>query len=864
MSSVSVSTAPSPALAGQAGALVTAGKFFRLGAEGEKVFLRGVSYGPFRPNSRGEEFPEDARIATDLAQIRQMGFDTVRIYTPPSEVILTEALKLGLRLIVGIAWTDHVDFLRSKSQQETILEDVRFVATRLRDHPAVAAFLVGNEIEKTLVRWMGPSKVQHFLEKLIDAGRECAPNQLFSYATYPSTEYLIPRNADFLAMNVYLEDRENFARYLQRLHHLAGNKPLVITEFGLDTATHGAAAQAETFAWFEEECRCAAVAGTVWFSYTDEWFRGGQDVTEWRFGIVDAGRQSRLQVSSSRFAVHGSRLEDSQPGTENREQRTENRELISVIVCTYNGGATLRACLESLQRLRHPNYEVLVIDDGSTEDIDSIVRPFVAVRYVHQDHAGLSVARNRGMKAARGSILAYTDDDCIMDEDWLGYIAAGFDDPKWVACGGPNIPPAPRNNVEAVVAAAPGAPAHVMLNDSEAEHLPGCNLAIRKSALEAIHGFREHYRTAGDDVDVCWRLREAGGHLRFIPGAMVWHHRRRTLKAYFGQQRGYGHAEALLMKDHPEKFGLRGGARWRGSIYGDSTPAEDLAEGSIFHGPLGNGLFQGIYQHSRRCSLDWFSGVLWIPLVVVTALAGWWFLANFLLALTFAATLCYRFSLPRPPHPLSWRDDLTLLALCWRQPVTREWARLRGMMKLGAFPSCHPTFKEVFEPSLTGMISIPLTGCSFWSDEGVGREELLKAAEPILHQNPSQDGWQRLDLENRKSRHLTLGLLTVTEYHGGNRRLTRASYHVRTPLWLAVSLPLVVMLLIASLLMLVTMTLPHSLDWLIDLVWRLGYPLILLWLFFHVLLRIRRGILAAAEKCGLKPCIHEGGAPLQS
>ena len=168
MSSVSVSTALSPALTGQAGALVAAGKFFRLAPEGEKTFLRGISYGPFRPNSRGEGFPENAQLAADLAQIRQMGFDTVRLYTPPSEVLLAEAVKLGLKLMVGMAWTDHVDFMRSPAQQQTILEAVRAEAKRLRDHPAVVAFLVGNEIEKTLVRWMGPRKVQRFLEKLID------------------------------------------------------------------------------------------------------------------------------------------------------------------------------------------------------------------------------------------------------------------------------------------------------------------------------------------------------------------------------------------------------------------------------------------------------------------------------------------------------------------------------------------------------------------------------------------------------------------------------------------------------------------------------------------------------------------------
>jgi beta-galactosidase/beta-glucuronidase len=220
--------------------------------------LWGVSYGPFRPNSRGENFPEDPQTAADLAHIRQLGFNTLRIYTAPSEHLLHLAAEHGLKVIVGIPWTDHVDFMRSLAEREQTLQAVRALAARLRDEPSVLAILIGNEVEKTLVRWMGPRRVQRFLELLIEEGRRSAPNKLFSYATYPSTEYLIPRNADFLAVNVYLERREDFAAYLQRLQHLAGNKPLVISEFGLDVAQHGLEKQAETFAWFEQECCLAA------------------------------------------------------------------------------------------------------------------------------------------------------------------------------------------------------------------------------------------------------------------------------------------------------------------------------------------------------------------------------------------------------------------------------------------------------------------------------------------------------------------------------------------------------------------------------------------------------------------------------
>jgi len=826
------SASTAPPIASQACRLpvVTAGKFFR--CDGEKMVLRGISYGPFRPNSRGESFPEDDQLAADLTHIYQLGFNTLRIYGEPSACLLRKVGELGLRLIVGIAWTDHVDFMRSRARRQQILETVRAVTTRLHDQPSVIAFLVGNEIEKTLVRWMGPRRVQRFMEQLIDAGRACAPNKLFSYATYPSTEYLIPRNADFLAVNVYLERREDFAAYLQRLHHLAGNKPLVITEFGLDLAVHGEVKQAETFYWFEEECRRAAIAGTVWFSYTDEWFRGGEEITKWRFGIVDAGR-------SFRFSVLGSPLP-------NRVQRIENCKFISVIVCTYNGSATLRACLESLRKLSYPDFEVLVIDDGSTEDIAAITAAFPEVRYLRQEHAGLSAARNLGAREALGEILAYTDDDCLVDEDWLTHLAAGFDNPKWVACGGPNIPPVPRNEIEAIVAAAPGAPAHVMLNDAEAEHLPGCNLAIRKDALNAIGGFRDHYRTAGDDVDICWRLRDAGKHLRFMPGAMVWHHRRRTFGAYLRQQRGYGYAEALLMKDHPQHFGPIGGARWRGAIYGDASPTRDLAEGSIFYGPLGMGLFQGIYQHSRRCTLDWFSGVLWIAIFVVAVLLGWWWVAGSILGFSLLASLCLCGSLPPTPHRLSWIHRLQLLALCWLHPIVREGARLHGMITLDARPSWHPTLKEVFEPPVQRKMSLPIGEWAFWSEVGIGREAFLQYVTEVLkesgHETIQDAGWLRHDLETQPSLYLSTVLLTVTEYHGGQKMLTRVRCLMRLRWW--------AFLILVGLISISFLALPFEF-------WTGDWEGVLKMLFFPALIYIlrhtmKRRVFKAAERCGMK------------
>lgn len=771
-----------PAASGQR--VATAGKYLQQ-TDGGPFFLRGVSYGPFQPNSRGELFPEDERLAADLRHMAALGFNTLRLYELPTATVLREVAALGLRLIVGIPWMEHVDFMSDAALRREIKARITEATKRLQGHPCVAAFLIGNEIEKTLVRWMGPERVRDFIETLITTARRQAPQTLISYATYPSTEYLVPRNADFLAVNVYLESPEAFTRCLARLQNLAGNKPLVITEFGLDVKAHGAATQAEVMRWHHDCLLREGCAGGVWFAYTDEWHRGGREVTEWCFGLVDHGRQERAACAVMRQW----KAELSAPAEPPR---------MSVIVCTRNGAATLRACLESLVVLNYPDFEVLLVDDGSTDATAEIAQSFERVRYHRQEHAGLSVARNLGAKLATGSILAYTDDDCIAHADWLLHLSHAFADKTVAAAGGPNIPPPPRTQVERVVAAAPGAPAHVLLSDTEAEHLPGCNLAIRKDSLERIGGFQAEFMAAGDDVDVCWRLRELGT-LRFVPGAMVWHHRRLTVKAYLRQQRGYGHAEALLMRAHPERFGPLGGARWRGGIYGDRLPADHPVEGSIFHGPFGLGAFQTIYASPSFRWWDWLTGLLWIAVMLVALICQQWWTAG--AALCFALWSAWRVSTHNAAAAglRGLRDRLLLWILSWMQPVAREWARLLGMLRLGARPSWTPMLPEIMPPEMPHKRAITLGTLKFWSETNVTRDAWLDALRKRLKTSHiiyrQDDGWRWFDIEAWPNGALSRAFLSVTEYHGEGRCLTRVRLILRMRrglglnllLWLAVA-----------------------------------------------------------------------------
>ena len=340
MTSSSLSPPPTPVSHGLR--VVVAGKFVQL-ADGTPHLVRGVSYGPFKPNSRGEPFPEDDRLAADLRHIAALGFNTVRLYEPPTAVVLREVEALGLRLILGIPWGEHVDFLSNRTLCREIEAHVAATCARLSDHSCITAFLVGNEIEKTLVRWMKPRRVRAFIEKLIETARRHAPQTLVSYATYPSTGYLVPRNADFLAVNVYLETPAAFSACLSRLHNLAGNQPLLITEFGLNVAAHGPERQAEIMRWQHDCLLSGGCAGGVWFAYTDEWHRGGREITEWQFGLVDRERNERPACSLQR------ELPPAWPPPAVPPR-------ISVVVCTRNGTTTLRQCLDSLLALRYPDF----------------------------------------------------------------------------------------------------------------------------------------------------------------------------------------------------------------------------------------------------------------------------------------------------------------------------------------------------------------------------------------------------------------------------------------------------------------------------------------------------------------------------
>jgi GT2 family glycosyltransferase len=741
------------------------GKFFSV--DGKTLWVRGVTYGTFRSRADGDEYPEPALVERDFAAMHVAGFNAVRTYTVPPRRVLDAASTHGLRVMVGVPWEQHVAFLEDARGAAAIEARVRAALRRCAGHPALLCYALGNEIPAPVVRWHGRRRVERFLARLAEAARVEDPTALVTYVNYPTTEYLDLPWADVSTFNVYLEAADRLEAYLARLQNLAGDRPLLLAELGLDSRRHGEAAQARSLQAQVRLAFAAGCAGAFVFAWTDEWHRGGHDVDDWDFGLTDRARRPKPALRAVRGA-----LEDVPfPATQAWPR-------ISVIVCSYNGARTLAECLESLGGLQYPDYEVIVVDDGSTDGTAEIARRF-GVRLLRGPNRGLSAARNAGLGLATGEIVAYIDDDAYADPHWLTYLAATFTTTDHVGVGGPNVPPPGDGPVAHAVAASPGGPVHVLLSDREAEHLPGCNMAFRRSALAAIGGFDPRFRTAGDDVDVCWRLRDAGGTLGFSAAALVWHHRRNSVRAYWRQQAGYGRAEALLERKWPERYNAAGHARWAGRLYGAALGSLGWGRPRIYHGTWGSAPFQAVYPPapgllgSVMAMPEWYLvvvalaalvtlGALWAPLLL-----AWPLLAVAVGGpLAAAAQAALR---TRPPAMLAGRGArlrfrLLVAALHLLQPV----ARLRGRLRAGLTP---------FRRRTRWRMPWLLQRLSLWTERWEAPEARLLDLEQRLRETGVAarrggdfDAW---DLEVPGGLLGGARLMMLVEEHGDGRQLAR-------------------------------------------------------------------------------------------
>ena len=742
-------------------------------AAGEKLYLRGVTYGTFRPDDRGDEFPVAEVVERDFEAMEANGVNAVRTYTAPPARVLDAAERHGLRVLVGLGAERCIGYLNDARGGRRVEEIVRRNADLCAGHPAVLCYAVGNEIPAPIVRWFGRRRIERVLARLVNVVRRVDPTALVTYANYPSTEYLQLPFLDLLAFNVYLEDADALRAYTARLQNIAGERPLVMTELGLDSVRHGEDTQAASVANQVRTAFAAGCAGAFVYAWTDEWHRGGEDVEDWAFGLTRRDRSAKPALAPVRaaFAEMPTAADRSWPRA-------------SVVVCTRNGAKTLRECLVGLLELDYPDFEVVVVDDGSTDDTAAIASAF-PVRVITSGGQGLSDARNRGLQASTGEIVAYLDDDAHPDPHWLTHIATTLSTTEHAGVGGPNIAPADAGFVARCVDRAPGLPTHVLIDDRVAEHIPGCNMAFRRDRLEAIGGFDTQFRTAGDDVDVCWRLQERGWTLGFNAGAVAFHHRRDSVRGYLRQQFGYGKAEALLERKWPEKYNAAGHLTWRGRVYGNGAHREHrpTRRARIAYGIWGAGLFQRLYTPPPRTidalvvSPEWYLVIA--ALAALSALGAAWsplLVAVPALVLALGALLVHatRAGMHASSGTARRAQAVSMRALTALLHFLGPAARLAGHMRGGLTPWRYRSAVPTLPWRRTLMV---WTGrWSAASDRLAAIEARIRAQRIVVHRGGTFDRW---DLEIRPGNLGAARMMMAVEENPGRTQVVRIRWSPR-------------------------------------------------------------------------------------
>jgi glycosyltransferase involved in cell wall biosynthesis len=219
----------------------------------------------------------------------------------------------------------------------------------------------------------------------------------------------------------------------------------------------------------------------------------------------------------------------------------------TIIVPTYERPDRLRDCLASLSRLTYPcdRFEVIVVDDGSRTSPTEVVaswRAQLQIRLVAQEHAGPAAARNKGAEAARGTFLAFTDDDCLVTPDWLDRLETRLRESPWTAVGGRTVNAYPDNLCSTVsqlitdvlYAYQAGRPGFFRFVTSN-------NFAVPRAVFLEIGGFDPSFPlAAGEDREFCARWVRGGYRLVTEEGAVVYHRHWLTLSGFWRQQFGYG------------------------------------------------------------------------------------------------------------------------------------------------------------------------------------------------------------------------------------------------------------------------------------------------------------------------------------
>ena len=252
---------------------------------------------------------------------------------------------------------------------------------------------------------------------------------------------------------------------------------------------------------------------------------------------------------------------------------------LTVIIASLNGAEGLDRCLRALERQSiRSGIEIIVVDDGSTDDTAAVGRAHGVTVISHPRNLGIAAARNTGLNAAKSDIVAFLDDDCVPEPGWAEHLLAGYASSDVVGVTGPIIPRTPRGYMSGFLTRNnPLVPLELELTQSyslayrfvlyvgrqwsvqvstgqrDVYSFVGANMSFRRKALFEAGQFDERFRFGAEELDMCMRVPEAipGARLTFVPQARVAHCFKPQLRDTLRRSRSYGIGSARLHRKWP-------------------------------------------------------------------------------------------------------------------------------------------------------------------------------------------------------------------------------------------------------------------------------------------------------------------------
>lgn len=227
---------------------------------------------------------------------------------------------------------------------------------------------------------------------------------------------------------------------------------------------------------------------------------------------------------------------------------------VSVIIPTFNGAARIANCIDALlPQVAGRDAEIVVVNDGSTDNTAEVVARYPAVRLITQTNAGPAAARNRGAREAKGSIILFTDDDCMPSADWLHVMAEPFSDPDVVGVKG-----AYRTRQTSLIAR------FVQIEYEDRyrmmAHLPSIDFVdtysagFRRDKFLEMNGYDTSFPVAcAEDIELSYRMSARGWKMTFVPQAIVYHTHPDTLKRYLKKKYKFAFWRVLAVRKNPSK-----------------------------------------------------------------------------------------------------------------------------------------------------------------------------------------------------------------------------------------------------------------------------------------------------------------------